>query len=100
MVAIDYHQKKMLVRSEKQKKRLIRFCKEQEVARLRDSLKRSFIHFYERSYSGSDLRTIIFVRRILRETSRYFHANDDRLSEMRNELKTIHDSITRYLMKI
>lgn len=100
MLVIDYHQRELLKRSEETKKRLVRFCKEQEVARLRDSLKRSFMHFYERSYSGSDLRTIIFVRRILRETSRYFHAEDDRLNEMRIDLKTVHDSITKYLMKI
>ena len=100
MAIIDFHQRDYLKRNEETKKRLVRFCKEQEVARLRDSLKRSFMHFYERSYSGSDLRTISFIRRILRETSRYFQADDDRLNEMRIDLKTIHDSITKYLMKI
>ena len=100
MAIIDFHQRELLKRSEEQKAQVTRYCKEQEVARLRDSLKRSFMHFYERSYSGSDLRTIIFVRRVLRETSRYFHADDDRLNEMRIDLKTIHDSITKYLMKI
>ena len=72
---------------------------EQQVERYRSSLERSVCHAWDLQSRGLTPPNILHIKRVLRETSRYFQMPDEILINTYQRLKSISDELTTITMQ-